>query len=127
MKKEKNATMIAGNYLYYFIFECKTIKVTLNVTGSHLPQLISNSTILVQSGEDEVFVFRLYNASLGYITGNGITEDDYVIEDGILTIKSSFIQSKFDEDDSRTKLIISYTLIEGDELQASFVFIELQK
>ncbi|MCF7924726.1 MAG: hypothetical protein K9L64_06470 [Candidatus Izimaplasma sp.] len=101
-------------YLYY-----GNIKSKIHITMSEksVPYIIS-STIVYTNGEEDVSLqFELFTGDFRQVSGTGLETEDYNIENNILTIKASYIDSRFQTSDNFS---INYAL-ETDEIAVGLV------
>ena len=55
---------------------------------------------------DLIFTFEIFEGSLRFLSGNGITADDYTFQGDILTIDETYVLSMFSSDPERETLIL---------------------
>ncbi|HCZ24311.1 MAG TPA: hypothetical protein DHV05_05615 [Acholeplasmataceae bacterium] len=102
--------------------------VTLTINDVGFPYIVTDPSI-VFIGEDVTVMYALYEENLYdseiiSITGDGLTEEDYEINDNRLTINSSFISSYFEVNTTKNTLLIKFTLSHPITNVNGFLFIK---
>ena len=102
------------------------VTITMNDVG--FPYIVTDPSILF-IGEDVTVIYALYEEDLYdsdiiSITGDGLTEDDYEINENRLTISSTFISSYFQENTTKNALLIKFTLSHPITNVNGFLFIK---
>lgn len=85
------------------------VQIQITVTDDRIPKLISLNEVKLAVGSPAVFTFNLWGGTLLEVSGNGITSEDYEINESQITISSSFIDFIFARDADRTVLILAYS------------------
>ncbi|MFO7970050.1 MAG: hypothetical protein R6U15_08095 [Candidatus Izemoplasmatales bacterium] len=96
-------------YLYY---GNKKSEVIINVSEKVAPYIISSTLVYTNGEEDIKLQFELFTGDFRQISGEDLESEDYSIEDNILTIYASYIDSRFQ---TETDFTINYAL-ETDEI-----------
>lgn len=97
--------------------------IKINITDSLNPYII-RPTQNFYYYRTYVFEFELFGGQILSLSGNGITTDDYRIEDHKVIIDFRFTTPKFDEEPDRNNLILSYSIEVGNDLFIGFLTIK---
>lgn len=100
------------------------VYVYMDLIKIEKPIMVS-SNYAVYKGADLSFTFDLKGGLFEGLSGTDITEDDYTFEDGILTIKSSFIERMIEKDPDTTTLILPFLLTNKPHLVFGFISIKI--
>lgn len=98
--------------------------ITLTLIEDDRPVLLDSNTVSF-TGEDLTFTFALFGGSIADITGQGITDDDYIINGSELVIQASFVQAIVDADPDRETIVLSYQLVQDDDITLGYLFLEI--
>ena len=123
-----NAFMQALNYgeHQFLIWTNKgNVILEVDVLDDRSPYMISNNNIYF-TDQDLELTFMLYDGVILSLSGNDITADDYQIDDNTIIIDIDYVQGKFDENPSRTTLILGYHLTANEHLVVGYLFIRPQ-
>uniref|UniRef100_UPI0031B5FFAD hypothetical protein n=1 Tax=Methanocalculus natronophilus TaxID=1262400 RepID=UPI0031B5FFAD len=110
------------------VFEFQTnkgiIKLDLRFTDSKTPHFITD-TRLTYDKEDIILVFEPLEGELLTLSGNNITNNDYSIDDNILTIDSAIIDEIIEENPDRNRIIFGYQFKLDDKITLGYIFIDI--
>lgn len=99
------------------------VELVIAITDTRKPAITSLTSVTYTMDEDLTFTFEPYAGAFWKISGNDITEADYVSEENTFTVDFDYIHGKFVESPSRTTLILQVWFTYPEGAVASFVFI----
>lgn len=99
------------------------LNLTILITETQLPYLISNNTIDFDSNDITLNV-ELFGGTIVGLSGNSITSSDYTISGSSITLHSTFINQYFSTHPNETTLSIKYDLRLGDSYVFGYLFIK---
>lgn len=76
-------------------------------------------------GRNVVFNFDMEGKEFLSLSGNGITEDDYTFNAGVLTIKYTYIISLLEENPDRERIILDFRLVVGLDTEINYLVINI--
>lgn len=100
--------------------------VGVHFVEERMPHIVSSTTLTYLDGEDIVVLFRLYLGQFDGLVGNDISQEDYIEEDGTLTIYSSFLDAILEVNPDRKTVILQYNLSLEDRYTWGYLIIHLQ-
>ncbi len=111
-----------SKFTFYIYSGNVKAKVTITFNNKTTPYIISGSTSIYKQDEDISFQFELFDESFKQLSSNGLKTSDYVIDNDVITFKSSFLNSEFENKD----LIQITYVIDGDDLVVGLISIYKQ-
>lgn len=117
-------TVEYGTRTYRILTDQGFLAMDVEIADDRQPYMISSGQITF-TGEDIVLEFEVYDGTVDSLSGNGITEADYLIQGATVRISASYVLSKFTENPDRVTLILGYTLSANEYVSIGYVFIRL--
>jgi len=111
-----------SKFTFYIYSGNVKAKVTITFNNKTTPYIISGSTSIYKQDEDISFQFELFDESFKQLSYTGLKTSDYVIDNDVITFKSSFLNSEFENKD----LIQITYVIDGDDLVVGLISIYKQ-
>ncbi len=115
-----------GEFVFMLTTSDGIFEIQLLIYDTRKPYMISSSQIYVSFGVDVVLDFMLFDGEFMSLSGNDITEEDFLVEGSRLTISGDYIQFIFTRDPERTVLILGYTLAANEHITIGYLFIRIQ-
>jgi len=107
--------------------------IAIEITTDQKPYVYSDKNVKTDYHNDVVFLFDVQGSEFVSISGDDITEADYIFKDGILTIKNEFIVKFFQENLDKDSIILTYrfkgtTVTNGKETPINYLgFISIKR
>lgn len=111
-----------------FVIDTSLGRTVVHVTyvEERMPHIVSENQIQYIPMQDVAVTFALYQGSFDLLVGNDITETDYRIENGILTIDASYFEAILQENPDRQTVILQYYLSFQEESTWGYLVIRMQ-
>ena len=97
--------------------------VTVNIINTILPYIVTHNTTTQAPTKDLVFQYELFGGVFLTLSGNDITSNDYIINENVVTIKTSFIDAYFEAHPELQTLSLKYDLQKDDQFVFGYIFI----
>jgi hypothetical protein len=109
------------------------------LAGIHIEEVINTDITCVPGytfertsqdyiGKDVEVIFNLCEYNFSSLSGNNITEDDYVYADGVLTIYQTYVDRILEAQPDRKMLILAFVIARDDRMHTviGYIFIKTQ-
>lgn len=129
---EENAFSLGKSYvtegpegiLEYVVYTTAgSFPLSLSRTEEEGPYVVNPGTFHLHGDIPAVFVFDLMGWGFSSLSGNGITAEGYVYENGVLTVSRSFLDPLFTASPDRN-VILTYTVSNGTDTEFGFLVID---
>jgi hypothetical protein len=107
IKSEYILSQLEEQVVFYLYSGLDKYQITITLNDKTVPYIISSSKITVDGSNDIIFQFELFEGSFRQIGSTGITDDDYEINEQLLTIDQVFLETRFEEVD---RISINYAI-----------------
>lgn len=109
---------------YRILTDAGFVAFSMEIADDRQPYMVSSGQVTF-TGEDILLEFEIYDGTIDALSGNGITEQDYLIQGNTVRISAAYVAGKFAENPERVTLILGYTLSANQYVSIGYVFIRL--
>ncbi|MCF7924781.1 MAG: hypothetical protein K9L64_06745 [Candidatus Izimaplasma sp.] len=105
--------------IFYIYYGKNKSKVHITMSETNDPYIISSKTVFTSGEKDIKLQFELFGVDFKQIDSNQLDSKDYIIENNFLTIKASYINSRFQIANSFS---VNYAIEKTEIITGSVVF-----
>lgn len=124
VKSSYLTTLTADRYRFNVQLNEGSFQLTLNMFNSTDGYMISdNSAYYDDLDHDLVFLFDFFDSTFNMLEEDLVSPTDYVLDEGRLTIKKTYIDHYFETNPRKTYLLIQFEIIHDDWVTTNAIFI----